>query len=55
MLVQQTLQTKNIPIEDLEKEFVGLDKNIVLEIIRTLMDVGSVKIDHTGRYWWVKK
>jgi ATP-dependent DNA helicase RecQ len=55
MVVQQTLQTKNIPIEDLEKEFVGLDKNIVLEIIRTLMDVGSVKIDDTGRYWWVKK
>ncbi|HSY61627.1 MAG TPA: ATP-dependent DNA helicase RecQ [Cytophaga sp.] len=55
MVVQQTLLTKNIPIEDLEKEFVGLDKNIVLEIIRTLMDTAKVKIDDTGRYLWVKK
>ena len=55
MTVQQTLQTKNIPIEDLEKEFVGLDKNIVLQIIRTLMDTSKVKIDGTGRYLWVKK
>jgi ATP-dependent DNA helicase RecQ len=55
MVVQQTLQTKNVPIEDLEKEFAGLDKNIVLEIIRTLMDTSKVKIDDTGRYLWVKK
>ncbi len=55
MVVQQTLQTKNIPIEELEKEFVGLDKNIVLEIIRTLMDTSKVRIDDTGRYLWVKK
>jgi ATP-dependent DNA helicase RecQ len=55
VVIQQTLQTKNIPIEDLEKEFVGLDKNIVLEIIRTLMDTSKVKIDDTGRYLWVKK
>lgn len=55
MVVQQTLQTKNIPIEELEKEFVGLDKNIVLEIIRRLMDTSKVKIDDTGRYLWVKK
>jgi ATP-dependent DNA helicase RecQ len=55
VVVQQTLQMKNIPIEDLEKEIVGLDKNIVLEIIRSLMDTGKVKIDDTGRYWWVKR
>ncbi|WP_018343815.1 RecQ family ATP-dependent DNA helicase [Cytophaga aurantiaca] len=55
MVVQQTLQAKNVPIEDLEKEFVGLDKNIVLEIIRTLMDTAKVKIDDTGRYLWAKK
>lgn len=55
VVIQQTLQTKNIPIEDLEKEFVGLDKNIVLEIIRILMDTSKVKIDDTGRYLWVKK
>jgi len=55
MVVEQTLQTKNIPIEELEKAFVGLDKNIVLEIIRTLMDKSKVKIDDTGRYLWIKK
>ena len=55
MIIQQTLQTKNIPIEELEKEFIGLDKNIVLEIIRTLMDTSKVKIDDTGRYFWIKK
>ena len=55
MVVQQTLQTKNIPIEELEKEFVGLDKNIVLEIIRSFMDKSKVKIDDTGRYFWIKK
>ena len=52
--IQQILQTKTIPIEDLEKEFVGLDKNIVLEIIRTLMDTGKVKIDDSGKYYWKK-
>jgi len=55
MVVQQTLQSKNIAIEELEKEFVGLDKNIVLQIIRTLMDTAKVKIDDTGRYFWTKK
>ena len=52
--VQKIMQLKNIPIENLEKEFIGLDKDSVLEIIRTLMDTGKVKIDSSGRYCWVK-
>ena len=54
MLVQQTLQSKKIPAEDIEKEFTGLDKNVVLEIIRHLMDTGKVSITDTGMYVWNK-
>lgn len=53
--VQLSFQSKSIPIEDVEKEFRGLDRNIVLQIIRTLMDTAKVKIDDTGKYYWVKK
>ena len=53
--IVETLKTKTIPIEELEIEFAGLDKNIVLKIIRSLMDTSKVKVDETGRYFWVKK
>jgi ATP-dependent DNA helicase RecQ len=53
--IVETLKTKTIPIEELETEFAGLDKNIVLKIIRSLMDTSKIKVDETGRYFWTKK
>jgi len=53
MVIQQTLQSKKIAIEDIEKEFTGLDKKVVLEILRNLMDTAKVAVSDTGMYYWI--